>query len=130
MASWLIVFVLALAQWAFSLLERPYTGWSRRLETLWVVVSVPVYNEDALTLDRVLYALARQTRLPDVVHVVDDGSKVGYEQLREHWENDPVLGPRLIWTRQRNAGKKHAQAACFTAHPPPTYSSPSTATPR
>ncbi len=117
MASWLIVFVLALAQWAFSLFERPYTGWSRRLDSLHVVVSVPVYNEDALTLDRVLYALACQTRLPDVVHVVDDGSKVGYEQLREHWESDPVLGPRLRWTRQRNAGKKRAQAACFTAHP-------------
>ena len=117
MASWLIVFVLALAQWAFSLGERPYTGWSGRLDALHVVVSVPVYNEDPLTLDRVLYSLAGQTRLPDVVHVVDDGSKVSYEQVRGHWAHDPVLGPRLMWTRQRNAGKKRAQAACFTSHP-------------
>lgn len=117
MASWLIVFMLAVAQWIFSLRERPYTGWSHRLDTLHVVVSLPVYNEDALTLDRVLFALARQTRLPDAVHVVDDGSRVSYQQLRDHWEHDPVLGPRLMWTRQRNAGKKHAQAACFTAHP-------------
>jgi hyaluronan synthase len=117
MASWTIVFVLALAQWALSLRERPFTGWSRRLDTLRVVVSLPVYNEDAPTLDRVLYALACQTRLPDVVHVVDDGSRISYQQLRDHWERDPVLGPRLMWTRQRNAGKKRAQAACFTAHP-------------
>jgi hyaluronan synthase len=117
MASWLIVFVLALAQWALSLRERPYKGWSRRLDTLHVVVSLPVYNEDPPTLDRVLYSLACQTRLPDVVHVVDDGSSVSYQQLRDHWERDPVLGPRLMWTRQPNAGKKHAQAACFTAHP-------------
>jgi hyaluronan synthase len=117
MASWLIVFVLALAQWAFSLGERPYTGWSGRLDALHVVVSIPVYNEDPLTLDRVLYSLAGQTRLPDVVHVVDDGSKVSYEQVRSHWAQDPVLGPRLMWTCQRNAGKKRAQAACFTSHP-------------
>jgi hyaluronan synthase len=117
MAAWTIVFVLALAQWILSLYERPYIGWSRRLETLQVVVSVPVYNEDIPTLDRVLYSLASQTRLPDVVHVVDDGSRVSYKQLRDHWKSDPVLGPRLMWTRQFNAGKKRAQAACFTAHP-------------
>ena len=117
MVSWMIVFLLALAQWALSLRERPFNGWSRRLDVLRVVVSLPVYNEDAPTLDRVLYALARQTRPPDVVHVVDDGSRINYQQLRDHWERDPVLGPRLIWTRQRNAGKKHAQATCFTAHP-------------
>jgi hyaluronan synthase len=113
----MLVFVLALAQWILSFWERPYAGWSRRLDMLRVVVSLPVYNEDVPTLDRVLYSLSRQTRLPDVVHVVDDGSRVSYKQLRDHWGNDPVLGPRLIWTRQRNAGKKHAQAACFTAHP-------------
>ena len=117
MVSWMIVFLLAVAQWALSLREHPFAGWSRRLDALRVVVSLPVYNEDALTLDRVLYALAHQTRLPDVVHVVDDGSRINYQQLRDHWERDPVLGPRLIWTRQRNAGKKHAQATCFTAHP-------------
>ena len=117
MASWTLVFVLALAQWILSFWERPYAGWSRRLDMLRVVVSLPVYNEDVPTLDRVLYSLSRQTRLPDVVHVVDDGSRVSYKQLRDHWESDTVLGPRLIWTRQRNAGKKRAQAACFTAHP-------------
>jgi hyaluronan synthase len=117
MASWTVIFILALAQWVLSLWDRPYVGWSARLDLLRVVVSLPVYNEDAPTLDRVLYALARQTRLPDVVHVVDDGSRVSYAELRHYWERDPVLGPRLLWTRQANAGKKRAQAACFTAHP-------------
>jgi hyaluronan synthase len=117
MASWMIVFILAVAQWALSLWERPFTGWSHRLDTLQVVVSLPVYNEDVATLDRALFALAGQTRLPDVVHVVDDGSRVDYGELREHWQRDRVLGPRLLWTRQANAGKKRAQTACFTAHP-------------
>lgn len=117
MASWMIVFILAVAQWALSLWERPFTGWSHRLDTLRVVVSLPVYNEDVATLDRALFSLAGQTRLPDVVHVVDDGSRVDYGELREHWQHHRVLGPRLLWTRQANAGKKRAQAACFTAHP-------------
>jgi hyaluronan synthase len=117
MVSWTIVFVLAFVQWLLSLRERPYTGWSHRLDELQVVVSLPVYNEDQPTLDRVLYSLTRQTRLPDIVHVVDDGSRVSYQEVREHWENDAVLGPRLMWTRQPNAGKKHAQCTCFTAHP-------------
>lgn len=117
MVVWLAVFSLSLVQWVLSLLERPFTGWNQRLDSLVVAVAVPVYNEDPATLDRVLYALAHQARMPDIVHVVDDGSKVSYEIVRDHWSRDPVLGPRLYWTRQRNGGKKHAQATCFAAHP-------------
>jgi hyaluronan synthase len=117
MVSWTIIFVLAFVQWVLSLRERPYAGWSRRLEELQVVITLPVYNEDPPTLDRVLYALTRQTRIPDIVHVVDDGSRVSYQELIDHWQNDAVLGPRLRWTRQKNAGKKHAQATVFTSHP-------------
>ena len=117
MAAWTLVFAMALAQWTLAIFERPYAGWSSRLDRLKVVVSMPVYNEDPATLDLVLFALADQTRLPDVIHVVDDGSKVDYEKVRDHWQSDAMLGPRLIWTRQRNGGKKHAQAACFTRHP-------------
>ncbi|MHB1431943.1 MAG: glycosyltransferase family 2 protein [Streptosporangiaceae bacterium] len=117
MAAWTLVFALSVIQWTLAIFERPYTGWSPRLDAMKVVVSVPVYNEEPATLDRVLYALATQTRLPDVVHVVDDGSKVNFNQIRDHWRADPVLGPRLWWVRQVNKGKKFAQAACFTRHP-------------
>jgi hyaluronan synthase len=117
MAAWTLVFAMALAQWTLAIFERPYTGWSSGLDRLKVVVSVPVYNEDPATLDLVLFALAGQTRLPQVIHVVDDGSTVDYEKVLDHWLADGVLGPRLIWSRQPNAGKKHAQAACFRRHP-------------
>jgi hyaluronan synthase len=117
MVAWTLVFAMALAQWTLAIFERPYTAWSSRLDRLKVVVSVPVYNEDPATLDLVLFALADQTKLPDLIHVVDDGSRVDYENVRDHWQADTVLGPRLIWARQPNRGKKLAQAACFSSHP-------------
>jgi hyaluronan synthase len=117
MVAWTVVFALSLLQWTLAIFERPYAGWSERLDRMKVVVSVPVYNEEPATLDRVLFSLAGQTRLPDVVHVVDDGSKVNFQKVRDHWRADPVLGPRLWWARQVNYGKKFAQAACFTRHP-------------
>jgi hyaluronan synthase len=117
MAAWTLVFAMSVIQWTLAIFERPYTGWSAILDKVKVVVCVPVYNEDPATLDRVLYALARQTRLPDIVHVVDDGSKVDFGEIRDHWRADQVLGPRLRWDRQDNQGKKFAQAACFSRHP-------------
>lgn len=120
MTAWSLVFALALVQWTLAVFERPYratVAGRGLLGGLRVVVAVPVYNEEPATLDRVLYAMGTQSRLPDVVHVVDDGSRVDYGDLAEHWRGDPVIGPRLVWARQANGGKKHAQAACFTSHP-------------
>ena len=117
MTAWSLVFAMSLAQLTLAVFERPFRGWPPVLDGLRVVVAVPVYNEEPATLDRVLYAMGCQSRLPDVVHVVDDGSRVDYQDLYRHWRSDPVIGPRLVWERQANGGKKHAQAACFTAHP-------------
>jgi hyaluronan synthase len=100
-------------QWAGSWLDKPYTlgrGQEQVLPKLAVTVIIPVYNEDPVVVDRVLFALSRQTRLPGRVIVVDDGSTVDYEAVRRHWEQ---CGPPLTWLRQENAGKKHAQAAAF-----------------
>jgi hyaluronan synthase len=61
------------------------------LALLQVVVAVPCYNEDPILLDRCLWALARRTRKPAPVHVVDDGStKVDYIQLRDYWLSQPA----------------------------------------
>ena len=57
-----------------------------KLDSLEVTVNIPVYNEDALLLDRALYSLFSQTRLPNCVQVVDDGSASDYTALRRHWE--------------------------------------------
>ncbi len=78
-----------------------------------VTVNVPVYNEEPLVLDRVLYALFSQTRLPDRVDVVDDGSGVDYGNVRDYWLSRHPPGVRFSWIRQQNQGKKLAQARTF-----------------
>ncbi len=118
-----------LATWAFTLLfiviqlvlawsQKPVTV-SRReqeeLDRLYVTVVIPCYNEDAQILDRTIVSLTRQTRLPDHIEVVDDGSTVDYADVREFWLAHHPAGVRFTWVRQRNAGKKHAQAVAFTS---------------
>jgi hyaluronan synthase len=44
------------------------------------------------------------------VVVCDDGSTVSYEDVQRAY-------PEVIWVRQRNAGKKHAQATCWGQMP-------------
>ncbi|RAG81549.1 glycosyltransferase family 2 protein [Streptacidiphilus pinicola] len=113
--------------WAFSFLllwwvplswmERPATTTDRQqrqLDDLVVIVQVPVYNEDEAALRACLQSLLDQTRLPDRVAVVDDGS------------TDPMLGVKAwflraadeaqitaTWVRQANAGKRHAQTTAL-----------------
>ncbi|MDQ0382643.1 glycosyltransferase family 2 protein [Amycolatopsis thermophila] len=67
----------------------------------WVVAIVPTYNEEAELLRRTVMALVQQTRPPDEIHVVDDGSAVPVE---------PFHHPLVTWHRQTNQGKRHAQA--------------------
>jgi hyaluronan synthase len=100
-------------QWALSWLDKPHRvtrRGQRRLNGLRVTVVMPLYNEDPRVVDRALYALSRQTRLPDRIEVVDDGSTIDYTAVRTHWQ---TTGPELSWWRQDNAGKKHAQALAF-----------------
>ena len=101
-------------QWVLSWLDKPCIVTPRvqrgLLDGMWVTVIIPLYNEDPAVLDRVLYALSSQTRLPNRIEVVDDGSTTDYTAVRRHWE---VTGPDLSWRRQDNAGKKHAQALVF-----------------
>src|SRR5262249_29874035 len=79
-----------------------------------VVVNVPLYNEDPAFLDRCLWALVNQSRPPQRVDVVDDGSTIDYTSLRVRWEG--CYGPTEVsWTRQRNSGKKHAQITTFAS---------------
>ena len=65
-----------------------------------IVAVVPAYNEDPPVLRECLDALLTGSVVPDVVHVVDDGS-------------DPPLDPYrhelVVWHRQGNQGKRWAQ---------------------
>ena len=120
MGIWAVLFLFAATQGVLAWFERPYTvkRWDRaRLDRLRVTVNIPVYNEDPALLDRALYALARQTRLADLVSVVDDGSKHDYAEVRDWWQARWPSGSEIRWTRQANSGKKRAQATTFANDP-------------
>ena len=119
-ALWMAYFVLTAIQWVLAWLEKPYTVTKvqqARLDRMKVTVNIPVFNEDPEVLDRVLYAVFRQTRLPNRIEVVDDGSKVQYDALREWWLRHHPSEVQFTWIRQKNAGKKHAQVRTFDGDP-------------
>ncbi len=118
--TWLMYFVMTAAQWSVAWRERPFTVTAKqqeRLDRMRVTVNIPLYNEDPAVVDRVLYALFRQTRLPDRVEVVDDGSKVDYAEVREWWLVHHPASVQFFWVRQENSGKKRAQARTFRSDP-------------
>lgn len=120
MAVWTLAFVFSAAQWLLSWADKPHTvtpAEQARLDRLKVVVNVPVYNEGAELLDRCLYAIVTQDRPPARVDVIDDGSTVDYSELASHWRGMWPRGVEVRWVRQRNGGKKHAQAATFVTAP-------------
>jgi hyaluronan synthase len=103
--------------WMLSWFDEPSavksTADIRRLERLHVTVAVPVFNEDPGLLDRCLYSLVNQTRLPQLVCVVDDGSNIDYTILRRHWERIWHGETEIRWARQTNQGKRRAHAVAF-----------------
>lgn len=117
---WMAYFALTAFQWALSWLERPYTVndvQQDQLDALRVTVNVPVFNEDPEVLDRVLFALFEQTRLPAHVQVVDDGSSVDYSNIWTYWVTHYPRQVDFSWVFQPNTGKKRAQARTFRNDP-------------
>jgi hyaluronan synthase len=116
MVIWTATFVVAIVQVLLAWRDVPRIvtlEQQARLDRMYVTVNVPVYNEDPLLLDRALYALLTQTRLPNRVQVVDDGSAMDYAEIRGFWECNHPPGVRFSWVRQENRGKRHAQAHTF-----------------
>jgi hyaluronan synthase len=115
---WTISFIAIGIQWLLAWLERPYTvsaGQQAALDQFKVTIAVPVYNEDPALLDRAIYSLFGQSRLPNRIFVVDDGSDVDYDEVEYWWRahGNPVVD--FVWLRQDNAGKKAAHARVFEA---------------
>jgi hyaluronan synthase len=102
-------------------LERPKRctpRQKRQLDAMRVDVSVPVYQEDTGYLRATLASLLQQTRLPNAVHVVDDGSTIDYTEVRAWFEDAATrAGVAVTWQRQANAGKRHAQGAAVRVSP-------------
>jgi len=114
---WTALFLAAGHQIALAWFDRPFTvtpAQQARLDRLRVTVNVPLYNEDPAVIDRAIYALFSQTRQPDRVQVVDDGSTDGdYAEVRDYWLRNAPDGVDFSWVRTLNGGKRHAQAVTF-----------------
>ena len=116
LAVWVITITFVLIQMVLAWAQKPFKVTRQQrahLSELWVTVNIPCYNEDPAILDRTIYALTRQTRLPDHIQVVDDGSTADYSEIRGWWQQNRPPGMRFTWVRQQNAGKKHAQSVTF-----------------
>lgn len=119
---WGVTFLLLITQTVMYHCERPRRPSPRarrQLGALHVAVLIPVYNEDHGYLRFGLESLLAQTRPPDSVHVVDDGSTHGdYHRLRAWWlRAAAAAGITTTWQRTPNGGKRHAQAAGVWASP-------------
>lgn len=118
---WTALFLAAGHQIALAWFDRPFTVTPRQqamLDRLQVTVNVPLYNEDPDVIDRAIYALFSQTRLPNEIQVVDDGSTASdYAEIRDYWRAHVPPGVRFSWVRTKNGGKRHAQAVTFSRAP-------------
>ena len=116
MAIWTGTFGVSVVQLTLSWRDRPRTVTElqqRRLDRMRVTVNIPVYNEDPELIDRALFALFQQTRLPQRVQVVDDGSGVDYQEIARYWARHHPPSVDFSWVRQENRGKRHAQSRTF-----------------
>ncbi|PZT70601.1 hypothetical protein DN402_24440 [Streptomyces sp. SW4] len=116
------MFVLFAIQVTLYHLDRPTRVPARaqaRLDRLHVSILMPVYNEDPGYLKLGLESFLQQSRRPDSVHVVDDGSTTtDYAEVRDWWLRAAwQAGVRTTWQRVPNGGKRHAQAVGVEASP-------------
>lgn len=65
-----------------------------------VLAIIPAYNETTEALHMTVRSLLVQTRPPDAIYVIDDGSARPVETFDD---------PRVVWMRQENTGKRGAQ---------------------
>lgn len=118
MPVFLFMFAGIIWQLWLSWREKPFEVHSpreqQRLNEMLVTVNVPTYNEDPAITSRTLAALYRQSRRPNRIDVVDDGSTIDYTKLKTFWvkkfaETDTTFN----WVTQENGGKRSAQMATF-----------------
>ena len=111
-----LLFAMFSCQLLLAWREKPYTvdeADKARIDQLTVALNLPVYNEDPKLLDQVLASIFAQSRLPDRIELVDDGSKVDYTELRARWLARVPTGVEFSWLRTPNRGKRHAQMQTF-----------------
>ncbi len=98
-----------------SIFDRPKKVNRRQqayLNKLNLAVVIPCYNEDPLLLTRCINSLISQSRKPNEIVLVDDGSTNStYRDVRRHaMAKARRAGIKLTWKRTANFGKRHAQS--------------------
>jgi hyaluronan synthase len=119
-ALYLVTFAVLIWQALLYAVDRPRRTAARHaIAALRTVVAVPCYNEDPGILRRSLLSMLAQTRLPDHVFVVDDGSdKADYSQVRREFQAQAAaVGVKVTWVRTPNGGKRHAHAVAVRGTP-------------
>jgi hyaluronan synthase len=111
-ATLFFVFLLQTFMYHLERVPKLTSRTARQLAEKHVSILVPVYNEDPALLKKGLESFLAQTRRPDSVHIVDDGSKNSdYADVRAWWEHAArQAGVITTWQRVTNGGKRHAQA--------------------
>jgi hyaluronan synthase len=113
---WAIGFFMRVMPLVVSWFDRPFETTESQdefLRTLNVAVIIPLFNEAIEFIDRTLWALVNQSRPPQMIVVVDDGSTTDYSSISTYWQ---MMGVTWI-TKKENDGKKYTQAIGFKACP-------------
>lgn len=110
---WVPVAAVVVAQAGLYLCDRPFRASREQqqvLDTMHLAVLMPVFNEDNGYLRSALGSLLAQSRRPDSVHIVDDGSELSSRNVRRWWRRAArEAGIHTTWQRTPNHGKRHAQ---------------------
>lgn len=110
---WILIvsFLVLVITIGLSYRERPKTSAAPTGSDAHVAAIIPAYNEDPAALQECIRSLFAQTRPPQEIYVVDDGSRVEYSTVAQ-WAGTQAgkHGSAIKWLRQDNSGKRHAQA--------------------
>jgi hyaluronan synthase len=114
---WLTV-MLGLAHAHRDITVTPTEAQQAGLDRLRVTIVAPMYNEDPAMFAAMLESVSAQTRMPDRLHIIDDGSATNAcRDVFDRWYPTRPEGLDAEFTRQDNAGKREAQAVAFNADP-------------
>jgi hyaluronan synthase len=116
--SYLFMAVVFVLQQILAYAERPKRP-RGPLPDWYATILVPLYNEDPQIVVDSLASMFSQSRPPNAISVVDDGSNAtGYDPIIT-WAMAEAgkAGIRLEWQRKRNRGKRHAQVLALEAVP-------------
>ncbi|OAH11024.1 glycosyltransferase [Streptomyces jeddahensis] len=97
---------------------RLTAGQARLMDHRRVTVVVPVFNEDPKTFRALLESVARQSRLPQRLHIVDNGSTDSdCRSVFDDWVRTAPAGLEARYDATGRVGKRRAQAVAFDADP-------------